>query len=257
MKTATMLLAALATATGGVTQARAQVQNIPFFLKYPAIDKSMWYISNGWKNGAIQSCEWRSGALSAVDKRLRITLSDKGGKVAPVGCGEVQSTRRYGYGVYEVSMRSAAGSGLNSNFFTYIGPPAGVPEHDEIDFEFLGKNPRTVQLNYWVKGKSMGEKSIKLWFDASQAFHTYKFVWEPTRITWFIDGRMLHQTPRGAAIPRNPGRIYLSLWSGSKLVDSWLGPFTYKAPVFAEYEWVKFSPISTAANPAGLPGGAR
>lgn len=240
-------MAVTAFAVLGFSQAQAQV--IPIFLKYPQIDRSLWYVSNGWANSNIQSCEWRATALSGVDKRLRITLSDKGGKVRPHGCGELQSTKRYSYGSYEVSMKSAAGSGLNSNIFTYIGPPQ-AKHHDEIDFEFQGKNPRTVQVNYWVKGKNMGAVTLKLNFDASAAFHTYKFVWEPTRITWYIDNKKVHVTKPGAPIPSLPQKIYLSLWSGSSLINGWLGPFKYTQPVFAEYEWVKFTPLPNFNDPS-------
>jgi endo-1,3-1,4-beta-glycanase ExoK len=248
MKISRVLLAVYAMTAFGFSHAEAAT--IPIFSKYPAIDRSIWYISNGWANSSIQSCEWRATALSAVDKRLRITLNDKGGKVRPIGCGELQSTKRYSYGAYEVSMKSAAGSGLNSNIFTYVGKPL-APVHGEIDFEFQGKDPTTVQVNYWVNNKNMGAKTIKLGFDASKAFHTYKFVWEPTRITWFIDGKQVHQTKPGAPIPKEPQKIYLSLWSGSDQINGWLGKFKYTQPVWAEYEWVKFTPMpNIAAGPS-------
>ena len=53
-------------------------------------------------------------------------------------------------------MKAAAGSGLNTGFFTYIGPTHKQP-HDEIDFEVLGKDPSKVQINQYVDGKSVGD----------------------------------------------------------------------------------------------------
>ena len=58
-------------------------------------------------------------------------------------------------------MKAAAGSGLNTGFFTYIGPVHKQP-HDEIDFEVLGKNPSKVQINQYVDGKSVGERSSSM-----------------------------------------------------------------------------------------------
>ena len=225
----------------------AQAATIPFFAKYPQLDNKLWYISNGWTNGPIQSCEWRADAIGTDEQRLKITLSNKGGKIAPYGCGEVQSMKKMTFGVYEVSMRSAKGSGLNSNFFTYTGDPV----HDEIDFEFLGKNPKTVQVNYFANNKNYGGVNINLGFDASAAFHTYKFVWEPTRITWFVDGKQVFQTKVGAKnLPLHPQRFYMSLWSGSKTANGWLGPFNYTAPASAEYEWVRYTPLDAIPTDA-------
>ena len=203
------------------------------------IDKDRWYVSHGWANGKHQSCEWRKDALSVRDDKMVMTLSDRGGKVRDHGCPEIHTKARLGYGLYETRMRSAAGSGLNTAFFTYIGPPNGVPEHDEIDFEFLGKNPRTVDINYHVNGKSMLGKSIDLGFDASKDFHDYSFDWSPTAIKWFVDGRKVFETPSGGALPRNPGNLFFSLWSG---VPEWMGPFRYEEPVEAEVAWVRFTP---------------
>jgi beta-glucanase (GH16 family) len=43
-------------------------------------------------------------------------------------------------------------------------------------------------------------------------------------------------------MPENASHIYLSLWSGSAIEDSWMGHFVYKNPVTAEVAWVKYTP---------------
>ncbi len=213
---------------------------IDFFSAYPTINKTNWYISNGWTNGAIQSCQWMASAISADARNVKITLSDKGGSVRPYGCGEMQSIKTYGYGTYSTSMKTASGSGLNSAFFTYTGTPG----HDEIDFEFLGKNTHTVQLNYFASGIGGHEKIIDLGFDAAASFHSYAFTWTPSDITWYVDGKQVYKTKAGAKMPANPSKIYLQLWSGSSLVNGWLGAFNYKGPYNAEFAWVKFDPLA-------------
>jgi len=221
----------------------AKAEEIPFFATYPNIDLSRWYISSGWANGEHQSCEWRAGNVSAQDKALRLTLSDKGALKRKWSCGEIQTKALYSYGRYEARMKTAAGSGLNTAFFTYIGPPQGVPEHDEIDFEFLGKDSKTVQLNYYRKGQGGHEHIVDLGFDASEDFHDYAFDWLPEKIIWYIDGKQVHETQTGATdIPVNPSKIYLSLWSNAPSINKWMGPFTYNGPYTADYEWVKFTP---------------
>jgi endo-1,3-1,4-beta-glycanase ExoK len=218
--------------------------NLPFFLPYPKIDSGRWYVAHGWSNGSIQSCEWRKQALSGGENNtLKLTLSDKGGKVSPTSCAEMATTVKYGYGSYAARIRAAKGSGLNTAFFTYVGPAQKSPVHEEIDFEFLGKDTRMVQLNYYLNGKPQGATFIKLDYDASEEFHDYTFVWEPKKIRWYIDKKLVHETPDGAIIPTRPQHIFVTLWSGSHQVDEWLGPFEYKNDVTAEFEWVKYTAL--------------
>ena len=226
----------------GATLSQAQAAPLPFFKQYPHIDMKRWYISDGWSNGDYMACEWRADAITVQNHALLFTLSDQGGNIRPYGCGEMHTRSASGYGSYEARLRAASGFGLNTAFFTFTGPAIGGTAHDEIDFEFLGKDSRTVQLNYFVNGKAYGGNTIKLDFDASKEFHDYRFDWRADKITWYIDGKPVYETPKGAVIPSHPGYIYMSLWAGSEIEDSWLGAFSYRAPVTAEFASVKYTP---------------
>jgi len=206
------------------------------------IDKNRWYISNGWSNGEHQSCEWRADAFSIEDNKLVMTVSDQGGKVRPIGCPEMHTKTPTLYGRYEARMRTAAGSGLNTAFFTYTGKSYGAPAHDEIDFEFLGKAPTKVEVNYFANDQVVRGKIVDLGFDATKDFHDYGFDWSATGITWYVDGAVVYKTPKGAPVPRIPSYLFLSLWSGAAMEDSWMGPFTYTNPVTAEVAWTRFTP---------------
>jgi endo-1,3-1,4-beta-glycanase ExoK len=228
----------------GAAPFAAKAEQLPFFLPYPHLDLGRWYVSDGWVNGEHQSCEWRKTAIQPVDGKIALLLSDDGGKLRPLGCAEMHTTARTSYGVYEARLRTAAGSGLNTAFFTYVGPPTGSPEHDEIDFEFLGKDPHTVSITHYTNGKSTKGEVVNLGFDASKEFHNYSIEWSSHKIRWFVDGKVVHETAAQDPIPRNATRIYLSLWSGSAMEDAWLGPFKYTEPVSAEVEWAKFTPLN-------------
>lgn len=226
-----------------VLSTAAMAETLPF-LKDGKIDRERWYLADGWANGDHQACEWRADAVALNERGATFTVSDKSGNVRPIGCAEMQTKTVNGYGTYTARIKSAAGVGLNTAFFTYIGPPKlAKKDHSEIDFEFLGKNPRTVQLNFFHEGVSQGLKLIDLGFDASADFHEYSFVWEPNRIRWYVDGKLVYTTPPGAKIPPNPGRIYLSLWASTENLKDWMGTFTYTKPVTAEVEWVRFEPL--------------
>jgi endo-1,3-1,4-beta-glycanase ExoK len=223
-----------------VTSSQAKDEGFSYF--FDSLDPRVWYVSNGWANGDHQSCEWRADALSIDNNTLKLTLSDRGGKIRPIGCPEIHTNQRLWYGFYEARMRTAAGSGLNTAFFTYIGPPNGVAEHDEIDFEFLGKAPDKVEINYFANGKFVRGKVIDLGFDASQDFHDYAFDWTASGIQWFVDHKKVFETIGEVPIPRNPSFLFFSLWSGSAIEDSWMGPFLYKSPVTAAVAWTRFTP---------------
>lgn len=223
---------------------QAQADPVPFFSPYPHIDRTTWYLSDGWANGDHQSCEWQAKSIIAIDNQtIRLRLSDTAGKTRPYSCGEIQSTTRFGYGRFEARIKTAAGSGLNSAFFTYIGPPQHVKEHDEIDFEFLGKNPHSLQLGYWHDGKNYDAKVIDLGFDPSEKFHDYAFEWTPKSITWFADGHEIYTTSGEHPLPRNPQKLFFSLWSGSDIEDDWLGHFTYTHPVMMDINHAGFTPM--------------
>jgi endo-1,3-1,4-beta-glycanase ExoK len=216
------------------------------------LDQSRWYISDGWANGDYQSCEWWKGAVSTTERGLTLKLGEPAGKTRSVTCPEIHTNERHGYGFYQARMKTAAGAGLNTAFFTYIGPPNGVPEWDEIDFEFLGKDTHAVQINYWTNGKSQLGKSVPLGFDASADFHDYAFDWAPDKIRWYVDRKMVYETPAGASLPHNPGLLFLSLWSGSSVEDSWLGPFHYENPATAEVAWAAYNPVNAALFPQSV-----
>ncbi len=231
----------------------SSAEDISFFARFPHVDRSFWYLSHGWTNGEHQSCEWRAGNVAGQGGRLVLHLRDNGGAKRDVGCAQISSKTRMRYGRYEARMRTAKGSGLNTAFYTYTGPPQGVAEHDEIDFEFLGKEPTQVEVNFHRNGVNKGPFKIELGFDASADFHDYAFEWLPDRIRWFADGALIFETPEGADVPKNAGKLVFSLWSGSEVARGWLGDFRYGAPVSAEIERVSFMPLDVpfGAAPEG------
>lgn len=220
----------------------AYAEELLFFYGNKKIDTRTWYVSDGWSNGDYQACEWQEKSLSETRGNLRITISDKAGKTRDISCGEIRTKERYSYGKYEASIKAAKGVGVNTTFFTYAGYPSKTV-HDEIDFEFLGKDTTKVQVNYWVDGKQ-NPKIIDLGFDASKEFHDYSFVWSPSKIKWFIDGKLVHETKDGADMPTHPQNLFFSLWTSTKTMKDWMGEFIYEAPIHGEFSGVKYTPYN-------------
>src|SRR5688500_16638542 len=111
-----------------------------------------------------------------------------------------------------------------------------------------------VQTNYSTNGVGQHGSDIHLGFDATESFHDYAFEWRPDSITWFVDGKPVHREDgsRGP-LPQHAGAFIVNVWPGNT-VDNWLGKLQYEKPVQAEYEWVRYTPLSQlgAENPAAL-----
>ncbi|HWK14245.1 MAG TPA: glycoside hydrolase family 16 protein [Rhizobiaceae bacterium] len=225
----------------------AQAQNAgkvsakSFVEDFDKLDRQRWYISDGWSNGDHQNCTWSARQVSVADGKLKIGFAKEDYKERNYVCGEVQTKERYGYGTFEVRMKAAAGSGLNTGFFSYIGPVDKQP-HDEIDFEVLGKDPSKVQVNQYVNAKSVGSaKLVEVTGGADKDFHDYAFVWEEGRIAWYVDGVLVDEATEADKLPSHASKIFISLW-GSDILTSWMGPFEDPgAPIAAEVERVSYT----------------
>lgn len=197
---------------------------------------STWQKADGYSNGSMFNCTWRANNVNFTnDGKLRLSLTSPSAN--KFDGGEYRSTNKYGYGLYEVSMKPAKNTGIVSSFFTYTGPSDGT-QWDEIDIEFLGKDTTKVQFNYYTNGVGGHEKIVDLGFDASQGFHTYAFDWQAGSIKWYVDGVLKHTATSN--IPKTPGKIMMNIWNGIG-VDSWLGAYNGANPLHAEYDWVKYT----------------
>jgi endo-1,3-1,4-beta-glycanase ExoK len=215
------------------------------------LDSKRWYISHGWANGPHQNCTWIDTNVR-VEGSVALALTDKPSADRPYTCAEIQTREFYGYGTYEVRMRSVAARGTVSAFFTFTGSPHGPQRpHDEIDFEFLGKSPTQVFLNYFAGGRKH-EKYVQLPFDATAAANDFAFEWTAEGIRWFANGRLIREelASKGADLPTTPQKIYLSIWNGTGWdQEAWLGRFAYPGrPLVAVFERVAFTEPGAACQ---------
>jgi len=255
-------LATLSASSPGAQEAPPRpATGASFFDDFSRIDRKRWYVSHGWNNGPNHGCGW-----SASNNRItpphgvNQILDDHANAGRPYSCGELQSMEFYGYGTYEVRLRSIDASGVVTGFFVYTGPPHGAGKrHDEIDFEFMGRSPGQVQLNYFAAGQGGHERNIDLGFNASTTINDYAFQWTPDAIRWFVNGKLVHEVKRkdGEQWPFEPGKIYLSIFTAIGM-EGWTGPFRYPGhPLVATYEHVAFTALGEpCAFPASVVCGA-
>ena len=196
-----------------------------------------WHKADGWTNGSIFNCGWRADHVDFANGVMTLKLDNTPSSGKSYSSGEYRTNDDYEYGTFEVRMKAAKGQGIVSSFFTYTGKP-----WDEIDIEILGKDTTKMQTNYFTGGTGGHETLVDLGFDASKDFHTYKFVWTPSSIQWYVDGQLkVTETGSRGALPTHGGKIMMNLWPGIG-VDGWLNEFKYsKKPIYASYDYVKYT----------------
>lgn len=222
-----------------VGAARSEPLGASFKDDFSDFDRGRWYVSDGWSNGDHQNCQWSASAVSHVPGRMILSYIEEPTETHTYRCGEIQTVERFGHGTYEARIRTDDGSGLNSAFFTYIGPVHGE-RHDEIDFEILTANVDEVTVNTYVDGQSRHGGVHRLRRPANVAFTVYSFIWEPGRLRWFVDGEMIRSI-ESPLLPERPQKIYFSLW-GTETLNDWMGPFVPPdREKRMEIDWVSFT----------------
>lgn len=202
---------------------------------------SLFEPADGWCNGSMFNVTWRRENCTFENGMMQLIIdTDSKGGTVPYSGAEYRSKDFYGYGRYEVSMKSIKNDGVVTSFFTYTGPSDNNP-WDEIDIEILGKDTTKVQFNYFTDGKGNHEYLYDLGFDSSEELHDYAFEWHRDSISWFVDGEEVYSVSEN--IPVTESKIMMNAWCGTG-VDGWLNAFDDSSlPLTAEYERISFIPF--------------
>jgi len=154
---------------------------------------------NGWGNNELQYYREGTNNTSQSDGRLIIEAREESFEGAPYTSARVITLDKFAFTHGRVDIRAILPEGqgvwpalwmLGSNF-----PDIGWPACGEVDImELVGHQPGTVHgTSHWgpqgqgfstFKGSSyILENSEKF----SEEFHVFSIIWEPGKITWYVD----------------------------------------------------------------------
>jgi len=249
------LLAGAAVAAGAGKPSSAWTDNFT-----NGIDKSFWVIANGGAPGYIPDVHkgyYQPNDVSVANGIVTLRLTQEYGTVDTNPSGVISrgallySRKTYGYGTYQWRMRmsstatSPTGAGTPvpgsvSAGFNYVNN-----SQTEIDFEFSALNPSWLFLVNWLNPTpssdptDYNETYTTLTFDSTRAFHTYKYVWQPGQITYYIDDVL--KGSHTSNVPTAPAYFMINHWGTNS--DNWGGAATVGTTRYAYIDWVSYTPL--------------
>jgi len=148
-------------------------------------DEQEWYMPSGVVP---------AGGSALLTARRQLTTGTYRGtpKVFDYVSGMIQSRRTFSfqYGYVEVRMKLAPGQAMWDAAWML---PVRWDHRGEIDiFEGYGQAPNALALTYHTPTGGRFRKDIPSGLpDLTAGFHTYGLDWEPTKLTWYLDGKPL------------------------------------------------------------------
>lgn len=215
------------------------------------LNSKLWTIDTGIAPGgnSTNTSTFSSSHVSLAQGMLALKLTQSlgsNGVIQSLGA-EVRSITRYGYGTYSWTMRTASTAtcptcigaavpGQTSAGFSFVNN-----SRTEIDFEVEGgddfygtKNGadlNTVWMTNWSGTAAKQWSTFKL-LAPDANFHTYKFVWTKSAISFYVDGSRVSVHTRH--IPTAPAYIIMNLWGTNNIW--WGGDAT---PGAARYMYIR------------------
>jgi beta-glucanase (GH16 family) len=216
---------------------------------FNSFDSSRWQLMTHSWDGNLAQFSTSNTRFSGGILSLLLT-SQPSDSAKPFRGVEMRSLSTLTYGKIETRARYARGSGVVSAT-VLIYTPWPADNWNELDIEYLGFNPNSIQFNEMVYlgtpptppvttsvTPTQYPQVTSLGFDASADFHVYSIEWTPQAATFLVDGVVKHTWSQEIGRMKLPQNILLTIWASNSA--SWAGPIqSSTAPTQADFDWIK------------------
>ena len=168
--------------------------------------------------------------VSIADNRLQLRLP-----ASSFDGAEIQSTERVLYGDYKVNLKTPDAPGAFTAFFLYQDYWT-TQGHDEIDIEIYTDGTRRVNFATWIGGELThinDSVEVRLPFDPSDGFHTYRIQFYPEIISFYADETKLIEWTK--KLPTHPMKLMVNAWW-----PKWLEADPLQHDAFLEVDWIEY-----------------
>ena len=221
----------------------------------PSVDEGKWLYRTGGRLLSVQQKE----NVAVNDGHLRVALKkEKSGKY-DFTAGGIISKESFTYGYFEAKFRCPKTAGWHTAFWTMkygadpiaSGAPGAKPtdthnaRRQEIDIcEQDSVNTRSYSAGVIDWSGKQTKNFGRIYYrdpspDFSADFHVFGCEFTPTKVKFFLDGKLTHQTD-AAAFPHGPQQVWLTcvaaLWGNPKKPDR---VDESSLPQYAEFDWVR------------------
>ena len=158
---------------------------------------------------------------------------------------KLSSTQTFTQGRFEIKLKSASKMpGVITAIYLASGEgrkgDEQLGDQDEIDFEFKGNEPTSVQTNVFLNGQE-DLKILDTGKDTSAEARNYAIEWNDATISFFIDNENVRTVNSGRAL--KPLKLSMSVWTtvgGWPGLKKWAGETNWdgQAEISAEIEVV-------------------
>jgi endo-1,3-1,4-beta-glycanase ExoK len=146
-------------------------------------------------------------------------------------------------------MSSTAASPMGEGYPTSGSVSAGFiyvnNSQTEIDFEFSGKDPDALYMVNWLNPNPARDPteanetySFVQPFDSTSSFHTYKFIWQRGKISYYVDGIL--KAEHTTNVPSAPAYFMINHWGTDS--GNWGGTAIVGTPRYFHVDWVRYTP---------------
>lgn len=215
-----------------------------------SLDTSKWIASNwsapGGGKFVPSYLDFSSGML-----RIKVTQTRTStGAISSVG-GELQSTKTLGFGTYEWVIRASstsstpkgsgvAVSGQISSGFVFVNNSQTEIDSPEIE----GQNPGTLWWTTWAGLTKKQSTSTQAPFAPEKGFHSYRCVWTPTQVNFYVDGMLV--SSHTGVVPQAPAFAMINHWGTNS--RGWGGLATTNITRYMFVRSFSFIPLQTAES---------